>query len=128
VGSCPAEGVCEVEGGSVKFKVPPELITDYERERVEPKMDFSNLPTEKELDEYSEQEVLDGFEGILIDEEIRSEMAQEMHEEISASVICEIRQRMGTRMLYVIEVSDDGEKIFICSSDGSYGVQMGKKP
>jgi uncharacterized membrane-anchored protein YhcB (DUF1043 family) len=70
-----------------------------------------------------------GFESVSDEAEymlLESDLNREMWDELSDSVALELRQRKGTKMLYVVEVSEDGKTVLTRASDGTYGAQMGK--
>jgi hypothetical protein len=103
----------------VKHRVPPELIEEYERERTMVRFE----PGDLDLDE------AEGFETATAEAEywlLDSDLNREMWDELRDSVTFELRQRKGTKMLYVVEVSEDGETVLTRASDGMYGARVGK--
>jgi hypothetical protein len=101
-----------------KHQVPPELIEAYERGhmegiRFEPG-DFDDAePPSSPVEE---------AEWILLD----SDLNRDMHAEHAASVMFDLIQRKGTTVLYVVQVSEDGKKVNVTSSNGSNGWQVGR--
>jgi hypothetical protein len=98
----------------VRHKVPPELIAEYEEERTEVRLDLADIAAAKEPDGPVEM-----AEWFLLD----SDLHREHWKELAESVTVELRQRKGTKMLYVIEVDDEGNVVRIRASDGSHGAQ-----
>jgi hypothetical protein len=103
----------------VKLKVPPELIADYERERIGG-VQFEPNELEEEPTDYDPVREADWitYEDVLNHETV---------DELRQSVAFQLRQERGTRMLYVVEVSEDGAKVRTYASDGSSGVQAGER-
>src|SRR5712691_10319124 len=93
----------------VTQRVPPELIANYERERTVVRFEPGDLegPT-------APSGPVEEADWILLE----SDLNREMWEELDASVSFELRQRKGTTMLYVIEISEDGKTVLTRASDG----------
>jgi hypothetical protein len=101
----------------VSYKVPPDLIAAYERERTEVVFEPGDLENAKEP-----ESVVDAAEYFLIE----SDTNREMWEDLDASAQFELMQRKGTTVLYVIEVSDDGKSVTYTTSDGRRGAMVGQ--
>src|SRR6266404_3427044 len=96
-----------------KHEVPPELIEEYERDRTVVQFE----PGDLEVDD------IQGFETVAGEAEyvlLESDLNREMWDELNDSVLVELRQRKGTKMLYVVEVSEDGKTVHTRASDGTY--------
>jgi hypothetical protein len=107
---------------AVSHKVPPELIEEYERERTVVQFE----PGDFESQDFDPEQ---GFESVAAEAEyvlLESDLNREMWDELRDSVRVELRQRKGTTMLYVVEVSEDGQTVRTRASDGTYGAQMGR--
>ena|SRR5579871_2149411 len=103
----------------VTHKVPMELIVDYERERTVVRLDFSEIADATEPEGPVEE-----AEWILLE----SDMNRDLMDDLDSSSVFEFRQRKGTQMLYVVDVSEDGRIVHIRASDGSYAVTTGHSP
>ena len=103
----------------VKLEIPPELIADYERERVMG-VQFDPSDWEEEPTEYDPVKEAD---WITYDDVLQQDAVLERHESVSL----ELQQRKGTKMLYVVEVSKDGKRVRTYASDGTSGIQVGKR-
>lgn len=101
----------------VSQKVPPELIEDYERERTEVVFEPGDLADAKEP-----ETVTEAAEYFLIE----SDTNRDMWADLNASASFELIQPKGTKVLYVIEVSEDGEAVSYRTSDGRRGATQGK--
>ena len=120
----PLEPLVDLNYGENMKKIPtqnlvlPELIVEYEKQRMTTRFepgDFDNLP-EGPLPPVEEAE------WILEDHEAQGEM----YRELADSASFELRQRKGTRALYIVEVSADGGLVTARCSDGSYTATTGR--
>jgi hypothetical protein len=101
----------------VRHVVPPELIAEYERERTVVQLEPGDLEAAEEP-----TGPVEAAEYFLLE----SDLNRELWDELSESVTFELRQRKGTRMLCVVEVAEDGERVRVRASDGTYSVQAAR--
>src|SRR5579859_4953135 len=100
----------------VSHKIPPELIEEYERERTEVVFEPGDFENAKEP-----ETPVEAAEYFLLE----SDTNRDMWADLDATAMFELRQEKGTRMLHVVEVSQDGDKVTYRASDGSHGVTTG---
>ena len=103
----------------IAHKVPPELIAEFERPRTVVRVDLSEIEEAQEPSGPVEE-----AEWYLLE----SDLDREMWADLASMATFELRQPKGTQMLYVVDVSDDGKTVRFRSSDGSYGVTVGRPP
>jgi hypothetical protein len=101
-----------------RYRVPPELIKEYERERTEVVIEPADLENAHEP-----ETVVEAAEYFLSE----SDTNREMWADLDASASFELHQRKGTTVLYVVAVSEDGETVTFRSSDGRYGATVGQQ-
>ena len=101
-----------------RYRVPPELIEQYERARREVVFEAGDLENAKEP-----ETVVEAAEYFLVD----SDSNREMWAELDASASFELHQQKGTTVLYVVEVSEDGTSVSYRSSDGRQGAMVGQR-
>jgi len=102
----------------VKHRVPPALIEAYECGHLEG-VQFE--PGDFDVADEPSGPVEEA-EWILFQSDIDRYDLEERRDRVSF----ELTQRKGTRVLYVIEVSEDGKTVVIRTSDGSTGAHHGR--
>jgi hypothetical protein len=101
-----------------RYRVPRELIEEYERERTQVIIEPGDLENASEP-----ETVVEEAEYFLLE----SDTNREMWADLDASVSFALHQRKRTTVLYVIEVSEDGETVSYRSSDGRHGATVGQR-
>jgi hypothetical protein len=113
----------DARGATVKhvprrYRVPRELIEEYERERTEVILEPGDLENAKQP-----ETVVEAAEYFLLE----SDTNREMWADLDASVSFELHQPRGTTVLYVVEASEDGDTVMYRSSDGRHGATTGQR-